>query len=80
MTQETSLLREQQKAGGEECENLLTNAILTRKEWVSELAVNPGLLKNTNTRARLIDSGRTAVNALRNAGIELSRLINKLSA
>jgi hypothetical protein len=74
-----SLLREQRRAGGEECEQLLTEAILERKEWVSELSRNPDLLRNPVTRAQVIASGESAVKALRNASIELSKVIDRLS-
>jgi hypothetical protein len=73
------LLREQQRIGGQKCEELLSGAIVARKEWVSELAQHPELLRNQATKDKVIKSGEAAIKSLHEAGNKLGEVIDELS-
>jgi hypothetical protein len=69
------LLRQKYKAGGVEVEALLSDAAIARKIWVDELYGAPD---NTSQRQAVIGDAEKALAALREANLELSKLITKL--
>lgn len=69
------LLRQRYQIGGVEVEELLSEAAISRKIWVSELYGSP---YDSARRQASIAEGERALRALHNANVELSKLITKL--
>jgi hypothetical protein len=72
------LLREEFRAGGAECEQLLNEAVDERKIWLFRLASDTTILENQVIREELIEEGEAAVRSLRNASLELARVTTRI--
>ena len=69
------LLRFEYQHGGDKVEALLSEAAVTRKIWINQLYDMPD---DFLQRQEVIAEGEEALKALRNANLELSKLITKL--
>ncbi|MER2512335.1 MAG: hypothetical protein ABTQ25_07950 [Nitrosomonas ureae] len=69
------LLRLKYQLGGAEVETLLSEAAVTRKIWVNQFYEEP---EDLSQRQDLIAEGEAALKALREASLELSKLITRL--
>lgn len=70
-------LREQFQKGGLEVERVLRSAVSNRKGWVERFRVSISTGSPIDPGSHILE-GRKAVEALRNASVELTKLIAKL--